>query len=388
MDVELLAPQLLAWLNQRRDDLLDELRAWVEMESPSLDKARVDAFGRVVAAAFARQGARVQTQAVPEWGDVVEAVFEPAASEAAGEPETILLLGHLDTVYPVGTLEHMPFRIADGRVWGPGVIDMKGGLLQGLYALQALQALGVPLRRRCVFLMIGDEETGSHGGRAAIEAWARKAGSVLVLEPGSGLAGKLKTARKGIAALTFTAHGRAAHAGVDFSQGASAILELARQIVAVSGLTDLERGVTVNAGVVSGGTRSNVVAAEARVEFDVRAPRLDDLERVAAQVRARQPVDPRVTLEISGGINRPPMERTAAIAALFARARELGRQVGLQLEESATGGGSDGNFTAALGVATLDGLGMVGEGAHSPGESFLLETLTPRTALLALLLAE
>lgn len=388
MKVEQIAPAVTDWLNARQPAMLDELRTWVEMESPTPDKERVDAFGRVLAAAFAAEGARVTTHPGGCWGNMVEAVFEPARAEAG----PVLVLGHLDTVYPVGTLERMPFRKgkdANGeeRIWGPGVIDMKGGLLQGLYAVKALAASGVPLRRRCVFLVIGDEETGSHGGRALIEQKAREAELVLVLEPGTGLQGHLKTARKGIGAFSLTAQGCAAHAGVDFSRGASAVLELARQIVAISGWTDLEQGITVNAGVVAGGTRSNVVAAEARADIDVRAPRLADLDALEARLRALKPFDARVRLEISGGISRPPMERTEAIGALFARAQELGRHVGLQLEESFTGGGSDGNFTAALGIPTLDGLGMVGEGAHSPGESFRLPMLTPRTALVALLLA-
>ncbi len=388
MKVEQLASAVAAWLDACQPAMLDELRAWIAMESPTLDKERVDAFGRVLASAFAGAGAQVMTHSGGRWGDVVEAVFEPARPEAG----PLLILGHLDTVFPVGTLQEMPFRIGpdangEARVWGPGVMDMKGGLLQGLYAVKALSALGVPLRRRCTFLVIGDEEMGSHGGRALIEQKAREAEMVLVLEPGTGLQGKLKTARKGIGAFTLTTQGRATHAGVDFSKGASAVLELARQIVAVSGWTDLEKGVTVNAGVITGGTRSNVVAAAARADIDVRAPRLVDLEAIEARLRALQPVDARVRLEISGHISRPPMERTEAIGALFARARELGRHVGLHLEESFTGGGSDGNFTAALGIPTLDGLGMVGEGAHSPDESFLLKGLTPRTALIALLLA-
>lgn len=388
MKVEQIASALTGWIEARQPAMLDELRTWIEMESPTLDKERVDAFGGMLAAAFAEAGARVTTHPGVRWGDIVEAVFEPERAEAG----PLLVLGHLDTVFPVGTLASMPFRIgtdANGeeRVWGPGVIDMKGGLLQGLYAVRALTALGVPLRRRCVFLIIGDEETGSHGGRSLIEQKAREAEVVLVLEPGTGLQGKLKTARKGIGAFTLMTHGCAAHAGVDFSKGASAVLELARQIVAVSGWTDLEKGITINAGVIAGGTRSNVVAAEARADVDVRAPRLADLEAVEACLRSLQPADPRVRLEVSGGISRPPMERTEAIGALFATAHDLGRHVGLHLEESFTGGGSDGNFTAALGIPTLDGLGMVGEGAHSPGESFLLRMLTPRTALVALLFA-
>jgi glutamate carboxypeptidase len=210
---------------------------------------------------------------------------------------------------------------------------------------------------------------------------------VLVLEPGTGLTGKLKTARKGIGRYIVSIEGRAAHAGVDFDNGASAILEAAKQIEKISALTNRERGITVNPGVVSGGTRSNVVAAEARIEVDARAVRMQDTETVDRKLKALRPVDKRCKVQVEGGLNRPPMERTKAITRLFTQAQEIGTQLGLTLEESSTGGGSDGNFTAALGVPTLDGLGGVGEGAHAPNESILVDRIADRVALLAALLS-
>src|SRR5581483_279102 len=274
----------------------------------------------------------------------------------------ILALGHSDTVWPLGTLKTMPFRQSGGRLWGPGVLDMKSGLAFFVMAIRTLRDLDVPVARKIVLLVVSDEETGSRTSRALTEAEAKQSDCVLVLEPGTGLTGKLKTARKGIANYAVEITGKAAHAGVDFENGASAILETARQIERISAWTDLQRGITVNPGVVNGGTRTNVVAAQARVEFDVRAVRLRDSLSLDRKFRALKPYDKRCTLRVEGGLNRPPMERTKAIARLFAKAQKIGNGLDLQLEESATGGGSDGNFTAALGVPTLDGLGGVGEG--------------------------
>ena len=260
----------------------------------------------------------------------------------------------------------MPFRLAKGRLWGPGVLDMKSGLAFFLTAARALRELDVPVRRSVALLVVSDEEVGSPDSRPITEREAKRSDAVLVLEPGTGLTGKLKTARKGIGNYVVSIQGKAAHAGVDFENGASAIVEAARQIEKISALTDTQRGITVNPGVVSGGTRSNVVAAEARIEVDARVVRLRDAEIVDRKLRSLRPVDKRCRVQVEGGLNRPPMERTKAIAALFAQAREVGAQLGLSIEESSTGGGSDGNFTAALGVPTLDGLGGVGEGAHAP----------------------
>jgi glutamate carboxypeptidase len=238
-----------------------------------------------------------------------------------------------------------------------------------------------------VLLVVPDEETGSRSSRALTEAEARRSDCVLVLEPGTGLAGKLKTARKGVGQYTIVVEGKASHAGVDFENGASAIVEAARQVVAIAGFTDVARGTTVNPGVIQGGTRTNVVAAEARVDIDVRVARLADAEELERKFRTLQAVDRRCGIRIEGGLNRPPMERTPQIAALFQKAQGIAAEMGVALEESATGGGSDGNFAAALGVPTLDGLGAVGEGAHAQNESIMVNRISDRVALLAGLLA-
>lgn len=300
----------------------------------------------------------------------------------------ILALGHSDTVWPMGTLAHMPFREEDGRLWGPGVLDMKAGLVFFVFAMRALRELQVPVARRVVLQINADEEVGSDSSRALTEEMARQSEAVLVLEPGTGLTGKLKTARKGTGSYHVVVHGQAAHAGVDFEKGASAIVELARQIERIAGFTDLSRGLTVNPGVVRGGTRSNVIAAEASVEVDIRIAQLADFGPLNERFQGLTPFDPRCRVTVSGGLNRPPMERTPGIVSLFERAHRLAAELGITLEESATGGGSDGNFTAALGVPTLDGLGAVGEGAHAPHESILIDRIPDRVALLAKLVAE
>ena len=288
----------------------------------------------------------------------------------------------------MGTLRHMPFRSAKGRLWGPGVLDMKSGLAFFIAAVRALCKLDIPVRRKVALLVVSDEEGGSPASRPITEREAKRSDAVLVLEPGTGLTGKLKTARKGIGHYAISVQGKAAHAGVDFGNGASAILEAARQIEKIAAMTNQKRGITVNPGVISGGTRSNVVAADARMEIDVRVVRVRDAEAIDRKLRAIRPVDKRCTVQVEGGLNRPPMERTKAIAELFAQAQEIGAKLGLMIEESATGGGSDGNFTAALDVPTLDGLGGVGEGAHAPNESILVNRMADRIALLAGLLSD
>ncbi len=279
----------------------------------------------------------------------------------------------------------MPFREAEGRLWGPGILDMKGGIVCLIFAVRALRSLNLPVRRKLLMQLNSDEETGSASSRILTEEEARRSAAVLVLEPGTGLEGKLKTARKGVGDYTVRVRGKAAHSGLDFEAGASAILELARQLGVVAGFTDLERGITVNPGVISGGTRANVVAAEARAEIDLRVVRTADAAELDRKFHNLQPFDQRCVLEISGGLNRPPMERTGNVLRLFQAARTAGRELGIEIEESLSGGGSDGNFTAPL-APTLDGLGAVGEGAHSPRESILTGRLADRTALLAKLL--
>jgi glutamate carboxypeptidase len=297
----------------------------------------------------------------------------------------ILALGHSDTVWDRGTLKTMPFHRDGKRLWGPGVLDMKAGIAFFITAMKILRELDVPVPHKIVLLIVSDEETGSATSRAQTEAEARKSSHVLVLEPGTGLTGKLKTARKGVGDYHLHITGRAAHAGVDFENGASAILEAARQVEHIAALTNLKQGTTVNPGIIKGGTRTNVIAAEATIDIDIRVTRLSHAQALDQKFRALKPVDKRCKLQLQGGLNRPPMERTKAIAALFQKAQVFGREMGLELEESATGGGSDGNFTAALGIPTLDGLGAVGEGAHAPNESILIDRMADRIALLAAL---
>jgi glutamate carboxypeptidase len=299
----------------------------------------------------------------------------------------VLALGHSDTVWPMGTLRTMPFRQAGGRLWGPGVLDMKSGIAFFLFAVRALREMEIPVAPKVLLQLNPDEEVGSQASRPLTEKNAARSQAVLVLEPGTGLTGKLKTARKGVGDFTVAVRGKASHAGVDFEAGASAVLELSRQIGRIASFTQLDRGITVNPGVISGGTRSNVVAAEARAEVDIRVLRLKDAGGLEKKFRALKPYDKRCTIEVSGGLNRPPMERSAGIVQLFRLARKLGGEIGVQLEESLTGGGSDGNFTAAMGIPTLDGLGGVGEGAHAANESILIDRIADRTALLAQLLA-
>lgn len=312
------------------------------------------------------------------FGDVLEIRFSPP--RRTGTP--LLLLGHLDTVWPLGTLSTMPFRVAQGRAWGPGVLDMKAGVAMALTAIEHLRATE-RLNRPVVLLLNSDEEVGSPVSRPITEKLARRSGAVFVLEPAQGLDGSYKTARKGVGDYTLRVTGRAAHAGVDFQRGHSAIGELAYQLEKIRGFTELDRGLTVNPGVIRGGTRTNVVAAEAEAEIDVRIARAKDAARIDRRFRNLRVRDRGCVLHVEGGLNRPPMERSRAIAALFRHAATLAAQLGFSLTEASTGGGSDGNFTAALGVPTLDGMGAVGEGAHASHESVLLKELMPRTALLA-----
>jgi len=355
----------------------------VECESPSDDPAAVGRFVDLVAdtvAPFAKtkihRGGKFGPQLVCEMS-------------LPGSPKTgqVLVLGHSDTVWPLGTLKSMPFRENGGRLWGPGVLDMKSGIAFFITAVEALRAMEIPVASKVVLQLNSDEEVGSEVSRPLTEKNAQRSKAVLVLEPGTGLEGSLKTARKGVGAFTVTVRGKAAHAGVDFSAGASAVLELARQIDHIAGFTELSRGITVNPGVISGGTRSNVIAAEARAEVDIRVLQLADAPALEKRFQELRPFDHRCSIEVTGGLNRPPMERSPGVVKLFQTARKLAAELDVHIEESVTGGGSDGNFTAALGVPTLDGLGGVGEGAHASNESILVERIADRTALIAKLLA-
>ncbi len=354
----------------------------VECESPTDSVVDVDRFVDLLVE-HTKDIASAKTVNSERYGRHLKLEFQLGKQK---EGRQILGLGHSDTVWPLGTLQAMPWKASDGRLWGPGVLDMKAGLVFFIYAVRTLVELDVPVSRPVTLLIVSDEEVGSPSSRAITEEEARQSEAVLVLEPGTGLTGKLKTARKGVGRYTLDIQGKAVHAGIDFAAGASAILEAAHQIQALARFTDLNGGTTVNPGVIAGGTRSNVVAAQARIEVDVRVTRLEKATELDRAIRSLQPFDQRCMLTIEGGLNRPPMERTEAIANLFAKAQAMGRDLGIFLEESATGGGSDGNFTAALGVSTLDGLGAVGEGAHAPDESILIDRIADRTALLAGLL--
>ncbi len=371
--VEYLQPHLGAMINLIRD--------LVQYESPSHSKRSVDELGHYLADVFRGARARVAMHGSDRFGDHVQADFD-------GEGARVLLLGHHDTVWDVGTLKSMPFRQDNGHLFGPGVLDMKTGLVQALFAIDALRAVRGRLPRPITLLSVTDEEVGSESSRKITERIAQECRAVLVLEPAFGLHGALKTARKGVGDYTIRVQGKSAHAGLDFKRGANAIVELSHQLLKIEKFTDVKSGMTVNPGVIRGGTRTNVVPAEATCEIDIRISKLSQSAMLEKKFRSLHPVDQRCVLEVEGGVNRPPMERTPEIAKLFKLAQRLGPEVGLKLKEAAVGGGSDGNFTAALGVPTLDGLGPVGEGAHAPNESVLIDQLIPRTVLLARLLEE
>src|SRR3984957_1595046 len=357
----------------------DTLHELVQQESPSEDRQAVNA-AMTLAERWAReQGASTKRHKQREFGDLLELHFGPTRSKQ----KPVLLLGHLDTVWPLGTLKTMPWREADGRYWGPGVLDMKAGVVIALAAIKALQEL--KLARPTTLLLNSEEEVGSPVSRAITEKLALQSEAVFVLEPAQGLA--YKTARKGVGFYNVQVTGVGAHSGVDFERGHSAVLELAKLVQTMSNFTNLERQLTVNCGVVAGGTRSNVVASQAHAEVDVRIAKASDAAYVEKLFRGLKVSDPHCKLEITGGINRPPMERKAGTIALFKKARKLAAEIGFELDEAATGGGSDGNFTAALGVPTLDGMGAVGEGAHASHEHVVIEHLVPRTALLAAMIA-
>jgi glutamate carboxypeptidase len=370
--------ELLAHTEAHADDIVETIETLVRLESPSDDKAAVDRCGAVLAERLRAIGARVERLPQRERGDHVLARFD-----GVGPP--VMLLGHFDTVWPVGTLARMPLRREGDRLHGPGTFDMKAGIAIGLAAVRALEARRTT-RPPIVMLWTTDEEVGSETSRAVIEQEARHARAVLVLEPALP-GGGLKTARKGCGEFELTVRGISAHAGLDPGKGASAIHELATQIGAIERLQDLPRGISVNVGIVSGGSRPNVVAEEARAIIDVRAPTREAAEAVDAALRRLQPVRPGTRLTVRGGFERPPMERGPAVVELFARASRVASSLGRELREGSAGGGSDGNFTAALGIPTLDGLGAVGDGAHAAHEHVELSALPWRAALVAGLLA-
>jgi glutamate carboxypeptidase len=370
---------LLSWAHAKRPEITAFIRELVECETPSDAPEAICRFFDL----FANSIADIADTSIEK--GVLLCRFRTAAGASAPQ---ILALGHADTVWPLGTLATMPFRDDGARLYGPGVLDMKAGLAFFVFAMRALRDLGIAVDHRVLLQINPDEETGSHASRPVTEASAKSSAAVLVLEPGTGLEGKVKTARKGIGDYRVRVRGIPSHAGVDFEKGASAVVELARQIERIASFTDVSRGITVNPGVISGGTRSNVIAATAEAHVDIRVPTLRDAEDLENRFRALSVFDPRCSIEITGGLNRPPMERSPGIVALFEAARRHALELGVELRESGTGGGSDGNFTAALGIPTLDGLGAAGEGAHAPHESILIDRIADRVALLAKLIAK
>lgn len=370
----------LDYCQQHHAEMLTLLQCMVEIESPSDDKNALDHMGEFLAHVFEHSGGKAIFYPEMQAGNHLKVEF-PGSS---GKP--ILLLGHFDTVWSMGTLATMPFRIDSGRAFGPGVYDMKAGITMMIYALRALGASGQNGHRPVTVLLDSDEEVGSRTGRPLVEATAKDCEAVLVLEPSTGTQGRLKTSRKGVGDITIRVRGVASHAGVDFEKGHSAIVELSRQLLEVVKFNDASRGITVNPGLIQGGTRTNVIAAEAWAGVDLRIAHAADAAMLEQKFAALKPFDLECSIEINGGINRPPMERTEGTVRLFRIAQELGQAIGMNVEESATGGGSDGNFTSALGIPTLDGLGALGEGAHAINESIVVAELPRKTALLAGLL--
>ncbi|HVH57645.1 MAG TPA: M20 family metallopeptidase [Vicinamibacterales bacterium] len=368
---------LVEYFQAQQSALRADVERLVRLESPSTDKAAVDRCGAAVAQMLREAGGTVSSLPQTERGDHVRAEFP-------GGPGRVLVLGHFDTVWEVGRIRSMPLREEDGRLYGPGVYDMKASIAVAAHAMRTLRerSASVP---RVVMLFTTDEEVGSGTSRVAIEDAARDSDAVLVLEP-SLPGGAAKTQRKGCGEFTITARGVSAHAGIDPRKGASAIHELAHQIRSLEALQDLERGISVNVGVIRGGTRGNVIAEQATAVVDVRVPTMSDAARVETAIRALAAINPAVTIEVHGGVERPPLERTAGVARLYEQARQVAASLGHDLEEGGTGGGSDGNFTAALGLPTLDGLGPRGDGAHALHEHVVLADLPWRAAFLAALL--
>ena len=370
---------LLNYCEDEHDWVLETTMALACLESPTEDKAAVDRCGLELMQRMSAIGGVVNRLCQPEAGDHLRAEFGTGCDQ-------VLFIGHFDTVWPVGQISKMPLEIRDGRLFGPGVFDMKGGIAIGMLAARALAKMTVPAGR-IVMLWTSDEERGSVSSRSVIEREALQSDAVFVLEPGL-LGGAVKTARKGCGEFRLRVHGVAAHAGVEPDQGSSAVHELAAQIVDLQRLRAVAPGVSLNVGVIAGGTRPNVVAEEASATVDIRVETAEEAERVEMLVRQRTTTVPGTRIEVEGAFSRPPLERTDAVSHLYHRARGIAARLGQELCEGSTGGGSDGNFTAALGVPTLDGLGAVGAGAHALHEHIEVEALSWRAALLAALVAE
>jgi glutamate carboxypeptidase len=372
-----LAARVLDYCRAEEPWLLETIESLVRCESPTHDKAAVDRCGAELARRLEAIGGRVARIRSAAAGDHIRA-------EVGSGARQVLILGHFDTVWDVGQLERMPLERDGDKLTGPGIFDMKAGIAIGMLATRAVRELGAP-DARIVMVWTTDEETGSSTSRALIETEATRSEAVLVLEP-SLPGGALKTRRKGCGEFDLIVHGVAAHAGVDPAKGVSAIRELARQVLAIETLQDLGRGVSLNVGIISGGSRTNVVPERASARIDARASSKADADRVDAAMRSLTPHLKGARLEITGGFGRPPMERTEGVAKLYALAQSAAADLGIAIDEGSTGGGSDGNFCAALGIPTLDGLGAIGDGAHAIHEHVLVPALVPRAALVSLLL--
>ena len=375
------ARRVLDHLRGERDAMVRELTALAEMESPTPEARRQRPVFERLAGMLEAAGYRCRRFPGRESGGIMLAV---PRSRERGRPYQ-LLLGHVDTVWPVGTLEEMPVRVDDGKLRGPGTFDMKGGLVQAAFALRALAELGLEPGVTPVFLINSDEEQGSRESLRHIERLARCADRAFVMEPALGPSGALKTARKGTGSFTVTVRGKSAHSGLNPEEGSSAIVALSEVVQGLHELNDPERGVTVNVGTIEGGGRTNVIAEGARAEVGVRVARSEDVDRLIEQIRGLRPSVPGTEVDVEGGLGRPPMERTPGVAVLWRAADRLGHRLGLDLEEGRSGGASDGNLTARF-VPTLDGLGAVGDGAHAAHEHVRIDAMPERAALLALLL--
>ena len=355
---------------------LANIAEWVKRETPTESAASVNLLVDDIECGLRETG--VNTQRIPGRDGLGDHLVARVAGRRAGPG--VFIVGHVDTVWPLGTLERMPFRVEGDRAFGPGIYDMKAGSYLGYEALRRLAH--APPELPVTMLFNADEEIGSPTSRDLIEAEARNALYALVPEPGVGADRAVVTARKGWGRFQMKVKGRPAHAGANHERGRSAVAELARQILALEAMTNYESGVTVNVGVVSGGTRLNVVPAFAEAEIDLRALTLADAERVAALILARKPVGPEVEVTVEGGVNRPPFERSAGVSALYDKAKGFAAELGFNLPQTMRGGVSDGNFTAALGVPTLDGLGCCGDGAHADNEHILVSSIPQRLALM------
>lgn len=374
---------LLNHFSAHQQPILNSIRVLVERETTSREESRLNEIARFLAGKLREIGGEILLTPQPGYGTHLRARFDFGHDRS---DQHILVIGHLDTVWPVGTLDRMPFQITpDGAAHGPGIFDMKSGVVIAVESLNAIRSLGLQTKRPVTLLLTCDEEIGSKTSRPLVEEEARRAAAALVLEPPI-TGGTVKTGRKGIGVFTIRAIGRAAHSGLDPRKGINANVELAHQILNLAAMNDYERGVTVSVGLMNGGTTINVIPAEATAKADVRFWTQEDGERIVSEIRGLKPVLDQARLEITGGINRPPMPRSEKNIALYEQARNLAADLGFELNDAVVGGGSDGNFTAAMGVPTLDGLGVDGAGAHADHEHIIVSDIPRRAALLTRLM--